>query len=132
MRSAWTENLYLLNAALLFTHEIDSAYWEEWELFGIPGGIQVFLLLNFLLFLVFLFGFGQLLRAARSGYAFSLLLAVSGIFAFSIHSYFVLAGHPEFTLPASLVLLALILIASLAQTFVTVKELRKTASTPSD
>ena len=92
MRSAWTENLYLLGAALLFTHEVDSAYWEEWELFGIPGGIQVFLPLNFLLFLVFLFGFGQLLRGARSGYALSFLLAASGIFAFSIHGYFMLMG----------------------------------------
>lgn len=35
--------LYLLNAAALITHEIDSAYWREWELFG----IQVFLGLIF-------------------------------------------------------------------------------------
>ncbi len=84
-------DLYLLNFALLFTYEIDSAYWKEWELFGIPGGVQVFLVLNFL------------------------LLSASGLFAFSIHSYFILNGHGEFTLPASLVLLALILIVSLVQ-----------------
>lgn len=34
--------LYLLNAALLITHEIDSAYWHELEPFGIRGGIQLF------------------------------------------------------------------------------------------
>ena len=38
--------LYLLNAAVLITHEIDSAYWHEWDLFGIPGGIQFFLVLK--------------------------------------------------------------------------------------
>ncbi len=37
-------NLYLLNFALLFTHKIDSAFWKEWELFGIPGGIRECLL----------------------------------------------------------------------------------------
>lgn len=129
MRSR-AKNLYLLNAALLFTHEVDSAYWREWELFGIPGGIQVFLLLNFLLFLVFLLGYGRLLREASGGHAFSLLLAVSGVFAFSVHAYFLLAGRPGFALPASLVLLAAILVVSLAQAFATVKEMRETTSRP--
>ena len=52
MKSSQATNLYLLNFALLFSHEIDSAFWKEWDLFGIPGGIQVFLFLNFLLLLV--------------------------------------------------------------------------------
>ena len=121
-KSSWVTNLYLLNSALLFSHEIDSAFWKEWDLFGIPGGIQVFLFLNFLLLLVALFGFRQVLQGARSGKWFSLLLAGAGIFAFSIHSYFILAGRPEFTLPASIALLALILIVSLVQGFLTLKE----------
>ena len=29
--------LYLTNAVLLINHEIDSAYWKEWELFKLPG-----------------------------------------------------------------------------------------------
>jgi hypothetical protein len=29
--------LYLVNSVLLINHEIDSAYWKEWDLFnGIP------------------------------------------------------------------------------------------------
>jgi len=114
-RSRWTIVLYLLNFSLLFTHEIDSAFWREWELFGLPGGIQVFLLLNFLLLLLALYGFRRLLQGAKSGYGFSLVLAGAGLFAFFIHSYFILKGHEEFTLPASLILLMLILIASLVQ-----------------
>ena len=122
-KQTWHINLYLLNSALLFSHEIDSAFWREWELFGIPGGIQGFLLINFLLLLVVLFGFKQLLQGARNGYMFSLLLAASGVFAFSIHSYFILTGHPEFTLPVSLAVLFLTLIVSLAQGFLAFKEL---------
>ena len=120
-RDSWSANLYLLNCALLFTHEIDSAFWKEWDLFGIPGGIQVFLFLNFLLLLVALFGYRQILSGARGGQCFSLLLGVAGVFAFSIHSYFILAGRPEFTLPASLVLLWLTLIVSLVQLLSTLK-----------
>ncbi len=117
-KRTWGINLYLLNFALLFTHEIDSAYWKEWELVGMPGGIQVFLVLNFLLLLVALTGFRQVLLVERYGNLFSLFLAVSGILAFSVHSYFILNGHREFTLLASLVLLVLILLVSLVQGFV--------------
>ncbi len=75
-------NLYLLNFALLFTHEIDSAFWNEWEMFGIPGGIQVFLFLNLLLLLVALIGYKQVLLRKKYGTIFSLLLAVSGYLLF--------------------------------------------------
>jgi hypothetical protein len=39
--------LYMLNLALLATHEIDSAYWHEWEMFHLPGGVQGFLAAGF-------------------------------------------------------------------------------------
>jgi len=39
--------LYLINAILLINHEIDSAFWKEWELFKLPGGIGGFLILHF-------------------------------------------------------------------------------------
>ena len=120
----WSINLYLLNFALLFTHEIDSAFWKEWEIFGIPGGIQVFLVLNFLLLLVALNGFRQVLQEGRYGNAFSLFMAASGAFAFSIHSYFILNGRSEFTLPVSMTLLFLILIVSLVQGFIAFNERR--------
>ena len=29
---------YFVNSVLLIVHEIDSAYWEEWNLFRLPGG----------------------------------------------------------------------------------------------
>jgi len=30
--------IYLTNSVLLINQEIDSAYWKEWKLFGLPGG----------------------------------------------------------------------------------------------
>jgi hypothetical protein len=117
-------NLYLFNFALLFTHEIDSAFWQEWKLFGIPGGVQVFLALNFALLLAALYGFKQLVQGARSGRIFSLLLAAAGAFAFVIHSYFILTGHSEFRLPISLAVLAVTLIVSIAQGYVALRDMR--------
>lgn len=107
--------LYLLNAAVLITHEIDSAYWHEWELFGIPGGIQTFLALNLLLVIVVLYGFQALAMGRSSGIIFSWVLVAGGLFAVGIHTYFLLDGSEAFRLPASLVLLLATLVLSLAQ-----------------
>ena len=116
-------NLYALNFALLFMHEIDSAYWQEWNLFGLPGGIQLFLVINFFLFAIGIGGYNRLLSHHKIGYVISLILSFGGIFAFSIHSYFILNGHPEFSTSVSELLLILILIVSLIQAFVCIKEL---------
>ncbi len=62
-----------------------------------------------------LIGFRQVLLEEKYGNMFSLLLSASGVFTFSIHSYFILNGRTEFTLPTSLVLLALIFVVSLVQ-----------------
>jgi hypothetical protein len=122
------EFLYAANFALLFTHEIDSVYWKEWDLFGLPGGIQLFLLINLGLFVVAIVGYSQLLRLKRSGYWFSLLLAVAGIFAFSVHTFFILSGHPEFTLLGSELLLGVIFLVSLVQAILTVRILKNNNS----
>lgn len=126
--TAWNANLYLLNLALLFTHEVDAAFWKEWEMFfgqkEALGGIQGFLVFNFVVLVVALWGFRQLVLGARRGYVFSLVLAAVGVLAFAIHSYYLLTGHPEFTVPASLVTFVLILIVSLAQGWLAIRDLR--------
>jgi len=115
------ELLYALNFGLLFTHEIDSAYWQEWNLFCLPGGVQFFLLVNFGLFVIAILGYSQLLRSKQSGYWFSLLLALAGVFAFTFHSYFILSGHSEFTLLGSELLLGIILLVSFTQAILTIR-----------
>ena len=55
--------LYLVNAVLLINHEIDSAYWKEWQLFKLPGDITGFLLIHFPLLILILDG--QFSRRSR-------------------------------------------------------------------
>jgi len=50
----------------------------------------------------------------------SILLCAGGIFAFSIHTYFIKKGKEEFTLPISKILLYLILVLSIAQLVITI------------
>jgi len=107
--------LYLVNAAILITHQIDAAYWHEWDLFGMPGGIQLNLLLNIPLVMLILFGQQCLAQGRTAGIVFSWLLVAGGVIAAGIHSYFLLQGDDAFRLPVSLGLLATTLILSLVQ-----------------
>ena len=107
--------LYLVNAVLLINHEIDSAYWKEWDLFKLPGGITGFLILHLpLVFLIFL-GLLFILKNVFIGLIFSLIISFSGIFAFIIHIYFIRKGNPEFKTPVSIIILTSIFILSIFQ-----------------
>jgi hypothetical protein len=103
MKWNWHLNLDLFNFPVLFTHEIESTYWEERKLFGIPGSISAFLVINFILLLVALVGLAILLRGEYASRYFALLLAGGGLLAFCIHLVFIMKGYPEFTLPVSLI-----------------------------
>jgi len=111
--------LYLANSVLLINHEIDSAYWKEWELFKLPGGITGFLLLHFPLLLFILWGLILISRQSPSGNIFSLILSLGGIFAFAIHTYFLRKGRKEFDKPISKCILLAILLVSMIQLAVT-------------
>ena len=115
MDSPLVLRLYLLNLTLLATHEIDSAYWHEWEMFRLPGGIQLFLILHLPLLAIFFYGLIQVAQSARYAKAFSYLLAGVGLFAFAIHMAFLVLDYPQFRSPVSVALLFAILAVSIAQ-----------------
>ncbi len=96
-------------------------FWHEWRLFGLPGGIQLFLVLNLALFAVALVGLRQLILWKAGARLFSYFLAACGVFAFSIHMWFIAAGHPEFRSPVSVTILAATLVLSLVQLAVTAR-----------
>jgi len=108
-------NLYLGNSVVLITHEIDSAYWHEWELFGLPGGIELFLMLHLFVLGVVLWGYRSVVLWTHGARMYSYLLACAGIFAVSIHGGFLAAGTPQFRSPTSLALLFGTLILSIWQ-----------------
>ena len=112
--------LFLINAVLLINHEIESAYWREWELFRLPGGISGFLVIHFPLLFVILYGIVLVFQQSRTGLIISALLSAGGIFAFCIHTYFIRKGGHEFTLPISRLILFATLLVSLVQGAVTV------------
>lgn len=119
------EIIYFLNSVLLFTHEVDSAYWNEWKLFDLPGGIQIFLFMNIILMMIGLVGLKYVVLRRRSGLWFSLVQALCGLIAFFIHGTFIVQGHMEFTLPMSEILLVLIVVVSFAQGILSVRELMR-------
>lgn len=111
--------LYMVNTILLIIHEIDSGYQKEWELFGIPGGITVFLLLHVPMLAPILYGLIEVNNGTLLRQPFSLLVSIVGIGAFCIHTYFIRKGNHEFTSKTSQVLLYSMLVCSLAQLVLT-------------
>lgn len=103
-------HLYLANATVLLSHQVDAAYWQEWTLFGLPGGIQLFVLLNTLIVVAVLVGLERI--GTPAGRRPSLLLATSGIFAAVFHAGHLLDGDDAFRTPVSVFLLALTAVLS--------------------
>ena len=114
--------LYLANSVLLIIHEIDSAYWKEWNLFGRlfgsgPDGrkLGLFLALHVPMLLLVQWGLVETFRGSFRGLVLSLALGGAGVFAFAVHTYFLKKGRPEFKAPVSIALLVVMLPVSLAQ-----------------
>ena len=120
--------IYMTNAVLLINHEIDSAYWKEWKLFGLPGGISGFLLLHFPVLFLVLYGMILVYEKTYTGMKFSVALGMAGIFAFLIHMLFLRRGHTEFKAPVSLFILVATLLVSIVQIVVTGNLLLRTST----
>lgn len=111
--------IYLINSTFLINHEIDSAYWKEWNLFKIKGGINTFLIIHFPLLFFVLYGLIQVNNQTYTGLIFSLILSIIGIFAFTIHMIFIKKGHQEFKKVVSIFILVSIFMLSLMQFMIT-------------
>ena len=118
--------LYLANAAFLIAHEIDSAYWHEWNLFGLGGGAGAFVLLHVPLAAAVFWGYGALRADARSGLWMSILLAAAGLSAGAIHGAFLLSGRAEFRTPVSIAVITATTLLSLVQLWAAARALRRT------
>jgi len=108
---------------LLINHEIDSAYWKEWDLFKLPGGITGFLVTHFPLLFLVLYGLILVFQQSFVGLIFSLFMSFAGIFAFTIHMFFIKKGRDEFKMPISLFILVATLVVSIFQAVITIYSL---------
>lgn len=115
MKPDLPQTLFLLNSTVLFTHQIDAAYWHEWNLFNLPGGNQLNLILNLPIIALVLLAFLQVATHSPRQRLCHQFLASLGLLTVAIHSGFFLAGHTEFLQPMSLLLLAATLILSIAE-----------------
>ena len=115
MKPDLPQSLFLLNSTVLLTHQIDAAYWHEWNLFHLPGGNQLNLILNLPIIALVLLAFLQVATRSPRQRLCHQFLASLGLLTVAIHSGFFLAGHTEFLQPMSLLLLAATLILSMAQ-----------------
>ncbi|MBI9086989.1 MAG: hypothetical protein JEZ11_25570 [Desulfobacterales bacterium] len=115
--------IYLTNATFLLVHEMDSAYWKEWELFHLPGGPGFFMALHLPIVFLALWGVRQIVLHQTAGAVIALVLGASGAIGFGLHTFFIRTGHPEFKTPVSLALIGGMLISSLAQIVVAVRVL---------
>jgi hypothetical protein len=99
------DRLYLANAAVLLVHQMDAAYWHEWTLFHLPGGLACYLVLNLPIALAILVGYGAVATRRPSAAGYSWLLAACGLFAAGFHALHLWSGDPAFRAPVSLALL---------------------------
>jgi len=107
----------LLNVGFLLVHQIDSAFWREWDMFGLAGGNQLNLVLNVPIVLFVVYAYGKVAMSPQASAAWQYLIAALGFVTLIVHSVFFAAGRSEFAQPASLVIFAAIAICSCAQLY---------------
>jgi hypothetical protein len=117
--------IIILNLTLLIGHQIDAAYWHEWDMFALPGGIQLFNILNIAIFLFVLISFVSIIQRKRNGFMLSFVIAGIGMLVFPIHSGFALAGYTQFHLPVSIFIIAALFLVSIAQIIFTLRMRRE-------
>jgi hypothetical protein len=100
--------MYRVEGALLVVHEIDSGFWREWEVLGLPGGVAGFLAVHVPLVIAVLWGGERLAAGARAGIGMALAVGAAGLLTVAVHGALLAAGSRAFGTPPSLVLLGLI------------------------
>lgn len=106
---------------MLIIHQIDAAYWHEWEMFLLPGGIQGFLLFNIVALPIVLFGYRQVILNTEKARLFSYVCGGLAVLTFIIHTVFFLLGYHQFNLPLSFTIIVFCLITGLVQIALTFK-----------
>ncbi|APA66688.1 MULTISPECIES: DUF6713 family protein [unclassified Janthinobacterium] len=100
---------YFWTMLLLILHQVDAAYWREWEMFHVPGGIQGFLVFNLAAIALVLAGYRHVLLGTMQARRYAAVCAALGVGTFLIHAGFALAGLEQFHLPLSIAILVLCL-----------------------
>lgn len=107
------ERSYFATMLLLVLHQIDAAYWHEWDMFYLPGGIQGYLLFNLMAMPIVLLGYRHVVLGTAKASFFAGICTALGALTFVIHAGFALAGFEQFHLPFSMAIIGLCLLSAL-------------------
>ncbi len=107
----------LLNVGFLLVHQIDAAFWHEWDMFGLAGGNQLNLVFNVPIVLLVVHAYGKVAVSPQASAVWQYLIAALGFVTLIVHSVFFAAGRSEFAQPVSLVVFAAIAVCSCAQLY---------------
>jgi hypothetical protein len=77
--------VYILNAAFLLLHEIESAYENEWDILKLPGKITGFLILHIPIIFLLLYGLIEIEKQSSTGLIIGMITGVGGIIPFIVH-----------------------------------------------
>lgn len=115
MRDRTPELLYVLNLSLITTHQVDAAFWHEWDVFGVPGGLPFFLVFNFVA--VGLLAYGLVVVAARRPKARLAALLCAGVCLLTvvIHALFFFVDPVAFWTPMSIAIFGALAATSVLQ-----------------
>ncbi len=80
---------FIVNAALLLLHEIESAYEKEWEILKLPGNISGFLLLHIPIILFLLYGLVEIEKKSLAGMIIGIIAGAGGLIPFLVHKIIV-------------------------------------------
>src|SRR5450830_69076 len=100
---------YFCTMLCLILHQIDAAYWQEWDMFYLPGGVQGFLAFNLAAIALVLVGYRHVLLSTPRAVLYACVCAALGVGTFLIHAGFALAGLAQFHLPLSVAIIVLCL-----------------------
>jgi hypothetical protein len=81
--------IYVINATLLFLHEMESAYVKEWEIFKLPGTINGFVVLHIPILLVLFWGAIQIEQKTTTGAIIGVIAGIGGLLPFVVHKLLV-------------------------------------------
>ncbi len=109
------ESLYVLNFSLLATHQVDAAYWHEWDVFGVPGGLPFFLVFNLVAVALLAVGLGSVAARRPRARTWALLCASIGGLTVILHAWFLVVDGEAFWTPLSIGLFIAIAGTSVAQ-----------------
>ena len=115
------ERAYFTTMSLLIFHQIDAAYWNEWEMFYLPGGVQGYLLFNIIAIPVILNGYKHSINHTESAKLYSYICGTLGVITFLIHAGFAAFGSRQFNLPLSILIIVLCFVSGVWQLILTRK-----------